>query len=46
MNPGVTVFTVRPMLSGSVSFPALARRNAASRASVLVRPKRPDFDAA
>ena len=45
MNPGVTAFTVIPMVSG-VSRPDRDRRNAASRASALVSPNSPDLDAA
>jgi hypothetical protein len=44
-KPGVTVFTVTPMLS-SVSLPARASWNVASRARVLVSPNSPDLDAA
>jgi len=43
---GVTVLMVRPTPSGSASRPACPSRKAASRARVLVRPNRPDFDAA
>ena len=45
MNPGATVLTVIPIES-SVSLPALASWKHASRASVLVRPNSPDFEAA
>ena len=45
ISPGVTALTVTPMPS-SVSLPAVANANAASRASVLVNPNRPDFEAA
>ena len=44
MSPGVTALTVRPMPPASL--PVLAKASAASRASDLVRPRRPDFDAA
>jgi hypothetical protein len=45
MNPGATAFTVTPIESSS-SFSDLASWKHASRASVLVSPNRPDFEAA
>src|SRR5581483_2229150 len=45
MKPGATALTVSPSES-SLSFSALASAKHASRASVLVSPNSPDFDAA
>ena len=45
MNPGATAFTVSPIES-SLSLPARASWKHASRASVLVSPNSPDFEAA
>jgi hypothetical protein len=45
ISPGVTALTASPMPS-SESLSALASANAASQASVLVNPNRPDFEAA
>ena len=45
IKPGVTALTVSPMPSPE-SLPALPSAKAASRASVLVKPNRPDFEAA
>ena len=45
MKPGATVLTVTPTPSSS-SLSARSSMNAASLASVFVRPNRPDFDAA
>jgi len=44
-NPGVTVFTVRPMPS-STSLPARARMKAVSFARALVSPNMPALEAA
>ena len=44
MKPGATAFTVRPIES-SLSLSARASWKQASRASDLVSPNRPDFDA-